>query len=173
MANIQIEKLTNMNVYVDGANFLGRASEVTLPSVKDVMADQKGLGMFGKAKVPSGIDDMECNIKWVAPNRDVMRAFADPRRAPLLQFRGSMETHDTTGLIAEVPVIVDVSGRRMERPLGTAKKQETVEPETKLAVTYYKLTIDGEELEEIDVLANIYKVDGVDILATYRRNVGA
>jgi phage tail tube protein FII len=26
---------------------------------------------------------------------------------------------------------------------------------------------------EIDVLENIYKVDGVDILATYRRNVGA
>jgi uncharacterized protein len=173
MAKIEIQKLTNMNVYVDGANFLARASEITLPNIKDVMADHKGLGMFGKAQVPSGIDMMEMTIKWVAPNRDVMVAFSDPRQAPILQCRGSLETHNSAGLLSEVPVVAEFVGRRMEHNLGSAKKNEPVEPETKLAVTYYKLTIDGEEIMEIDVLENIYKVDGVDILATYRRNVGA
>lgn len=173
MPKIEIQKLTNMNVYIDGANFLGRAGELTLPNIKDVMAEHKGLGMFGKTQVPSGIDTMEATIKWVAPSKEAMRAFADPRVAPTLQFRGSLETHNGGGLASEVPVVIDLVGRRMERNLGSAKKNEAVEPETKLTLTYFKLTVDGEEIEEIDVLENIYKVDGVDILATYRRNIGA
>jgi P2 family phage contractile tail tube protein len=47
-----------------------------------------------------------------------------------------------------------------------------VELETDFAVYYCKLEIDGEAIVEIDVLANIYKVAGVDKLAKYRANLG-
>jgi len=42
-----------------------------------------------------------------------------------------------------------------------------------MSVNYAKLIVDGEEIFEIDVLENIYKVEGVDILETYRNNIGA
>ena len=40
MSKIEINKLTNANVYMNGANLLGRAEEVQLPQVKHKMAVQ-------------------------------------------------------------------------------------------------------------------------------------
>jgi P2 family phage contractile tail tube protein len=44
--------------------------------------------------------------------------------------------------------------------------------ESNLAVTYVKVEIDGQPVVEFDAIANIYKVDGIDILAQYRSNIG-
>ena len=43
---------------------------------------------------------------------------------------------------------------------------------TTVSVQYYKLEIDGEEIVEIDVINNIYKVGGEDLLAERRQNLG-
>ena len=57
-------------------------------------------------------------------------------------------------------------------PMGNFKQHDNVEAESNLSVTYCKLVINGVEISEIDVLANIYKVNGVDMLANYRANLG-
>ena len=57
--------------------------------------------------------------------------------------------------------------------LQLKKPQDNAEYETTMSVNYAKLIVDGEEIFEIDVLENIYKVEGVDILETYRNNIGA
>ena len=36
-----------------------------------------------------------------------------------------------------------------------------------------KLVVDGVPLFEIDVLENIYKVGGIDMLSKYKKNIGA
>ena len=63
MSKIEINKLTNANVYLDGVNLLGRAEEVQLPQIKHKMAEHKALGMVGSAEFFAGIDKMECKIK--------------------------------------------------------------------------------------------------------------
>ena len=45
MSKIEINKLTNANVYLDGVNLLGRAEEVQLPQIKHKMAEHKALGI--------------------------------------------------------------------------------------------------------------------------------
>jgi hypothetical protein len=52
------------------------------------------------------------------------------------------------------------------------KQHDNVEAESSLGVTYYKLVINGKIVVEIDVLANIYKVNGEDMLTNYRSNIG-
>ena len=42
-----------------------------------------------------------------------------------------------------------------------------------MSVTYAKLVVDGVPLFEIDVLENIYKVGGIDMLTKYKKNIGA
>ena len=42
-----------------------------------------------------------------------------------------------------------------------------------MTVTYAKLIVDKQEVFEIDVLQNIYKVGMIDMLATFKKNVGA
>ena len=42
-----------------------------------------------------------------------------------------------------------------------------------MSVTYAKLVVNGQDIFEIDVLENIYKVGSKDILSNFRRNIGA
>ena len=42
-----------------------------------------------------------------------------------------------------------------------------------MSVTYAKLIVDGLDVFEIDVLENIYKVNMIDMLSTFKKNTGA
>lgn len=173
MAKIQINRLTNANIYMDGNNLLGRAEEIQLPQIKHKMADHKALGMIGSAEFFAGIDKMESKIKWNALYPEVLKKAANPFIAVQIQARASLETYNSMGKIAEVPAIAYLSGTFKEFPLGNLKAGDNAEYETTMSVNYAKLIVDGEEIFEIDILGNIYKVDGVDILTTYRANIGA
>ena len=173
MSKIEINKLTNANVYLNGTNLLGRAEEIELPQIKHKMAEHKALGMIGSAEFFSGIDKMECKIKWNALYTDVLTACANPFEAAMIQVRASLETYNGTGRIAEVPAIAFITGTFKEFPLGNIKPQENAEYETTMAVTYAKLVVDNQIIFEIDVLENIYKVNDVDVLNRFKQNIGA
>ena len=172
MSKIKINKLTNANVYLNGVNLLGRAEEVQLPQIKHKTAEHKALGMVGSAEFFSGIDKLECKIKWNALYPEVLLASATPFSSAMIQVRASLETYNGSGKIEEVPAIAFIIGTFKEFPLGTVKPQENAEYETTLSVTYSKLVVNGTELFEIDVLENIYKVNGVDILKQFKKNIG-
>ncbi|STD85463.1 tail tube protein [Escherichia coli] len=55
---------------------------------------------------------------------------------------------------------------------GSAKVGDDTSHKYTLKNTYYKLTINGEEIIEVDVLNMIYKVAGVDVLEKHRANIG-
>ncbi len=173
MSKIEINKLTNANVYMNGTNLLGRAEEVQLPQIKHKTAEHKALGMIGSAEFFSGIDKMECKIKWNALYPEVFRACANPFNSAMIQIRASLETYNGTGRVSEVPATAFIIGTFKEFPLGNIKPHENAEYETTLAVTYAKLIIDGQEIFEIDVLQNIYKVGLIDMLAQFKQNTGA
>ena len=172
MGKIQINKLINANIYMNGNNLLGRAEEIQLPQIKHKMAEHKALGMVGSAEFFAGIDKLECKIKWNALYPDVLRTCANPFVAVVIQVRASLETYNGAGRISEVPAVAYISGTFKEFPLGTIKPGDNAEYETSMSVTYAKLVVNGEEIFEIDVLENIYKVGGLDILSMYKSNIG-
>jgi phage tail tube protein FII len=151
MPQIQVNRLTNANVYVDGQSQLGKAEEVNLPDITFMLSEHKALGMIGKFELFSGIDKLEATI---------------------LQIRSSLEKHDSNGLVAEVPCVAYLTVQAKNFPAGNYKQHDNVEATSKLTCTAYKLEIDGQEVVDYDALANIYSVDGVDIFATYRANIG-
>ena len=173
MTKIKINKLTNANVYLNGINLLGRAEEVQLPQIKHKMAEHKALGMVGSAEFFSGIDKLECKIKWNALYPEVLLAASTPFEASMLQVRASLETYNGTGRIEEVPATAFIIGSFKEFPLGTIKPHENAEYETTMAVTYAKLVVNSVTVFEIDVLENIYKVNEVDMLKKFKKNIGA
>lgn len=170
--SISINKLTNANVYVDGASLLGRAEEINLPVIKHKMVDHKALGMVGTAEFFAGIDKMEAKIKWNSFYSDVLKKAADPMTPVQLQVRSSLENWGSSGRQSEKACVAYITASYKDFPGGNFKQHDNVEAESNLSVYYYKLEIDGQVIVEIDVLANIYKVDGVDKLATYRANLG-
>lgn len=173
MSKISINKLYNANVYVNGVSFLGRAEEVTLPKVQAKMVEHKALGMFGVIETAAGIEKMEAKIKWSSLYPEVIGEAANPYKSVSIQVRASLETHDSTGRIAEVPVVAFMTAQFKQFPGVGFKHQDNAEVETELTVSYYKLTIDGKDYIEVDAFANIWKVEGEDILAQYRTNIGA
>jgi P2 family phage contractile tail tube protein len=157
---------------MDGNNLLGRAEEINLPQIKHKMSEHKALGMVGSAEFFAGIDKLECKIKWNSLYPEVLKKAANPFKTVQIQARASLETYNSQGKIQEVPAVAYLSGTFKEFPLGNIKAGDNAEYETTMSVNYAKLTAGGEELFEIDILENIYKVAGIDILAQYRANIG-
>lgn len=172
MAEIKVNRLTNANVYVDGTSQLGKVEEINLPEITFMLSEHKALGMIGKFELFSGIDKMEATLKWNAFYADVLKKFADPRKALKLQVRSSLETYNSEGLLTEVPCVAYLTGQPKNFPAGNFKQHDNVEASSKMTLTAYKLEIDGLPVIEFDAMANIYSVDGVDMFANYRSNIG-
>lgn len=169
---IKINRVTNANVYVNGTSLLGRVEECTLPVITSKNAEHKALGLIGMVEYFSGIDKLTAKIKWNSFYPEALKAAADPFTAVQMQIRSSLENYQSGSRISQAPVVVYLTAQYKDFPLGTFKAHDNVELESNLAVTYCKLEIDGVEVMEVDVEANIYKVDGIDLLAQYRENLG-
>jgi len=169
---LRVNRLTNANIYANGNNYIGRAEEITVPDIKTTTADHKALGMVGKLELPSGIDKMEAKIKWNAYYEDVEATFSNPFESVKVQVRASLEKYEGEVRVDEVPVVVHLIGTPKQIPGGSFKQNDNVELETTLNVTYIKKVVNGIETLEYDVINNIFKVDGKDLLKKYRQNLG-
>lgn len=72
----------------------------------------------------------------------------------------------------ELPVKAEMRGFFKEFEQGNLKIAEAPTPEVTLSVIYYKLQLDEQDVLEIDVLNNIYRIEGNDILQNYKINIG-
>lgn len=165
------KRVTNANIYVNGNNFLGRAEEVMVPEVKFKKSDHKALGMVGTFELFSGFDKMEGSIKWNSTDPDVYKIFASADVIKI-QVRASMETHVSTGIESESKVVYYLTIQPSNISGVGFKQHDNVESTTNFSCTYIKMEVDDETIYEIDVLSNIWIVDGVDKLENYRANLG-
>lgn len=170
--SIQINRITNAVVYVDGNSLLGTVAEATLPTIKHKMAEHQALGMVGVAEFFSGIEKLEAKLKWNSFYRSALVQAGNPMKSVNLQIRGSLESWEGGDKEGEVPIVMYLTAVYKDFPMGTFKQSDNVELESNLTVYTAKMEIDGQPVIEFDVLANIYKVEGVDMLATYKANLG-
>ena len=82
---------------------------------------------------------------------------------------GSYQRDDTGETVAVEGVM---RGRQKEIDTGEGKQGEDTESKISVVCTYFRLTMDGKELVEIDTINMIEKVNGVDRLEQHRRNIG-
>jgi P2 family phage contractile tail tube protein len=169
---IENNRLTNANIYADGGNLLGRAEEVDSPKLVAVMSEQKTLGMLGKREYPTGFDKMEMRIKWNAIYPDVIGKFGNMYKSIKIMIRASLETWTGGDRVGQVPVVIYATVQSKGLPLPNFKPNDNSEQESNLSCTYVKMEIDGVNKLEFDAEANIYRVDGVDLMKEYRDNIG-
>lgn len=172
MSKIQVNRIVNANIYIEGVNLLGRAEEIKLPDISAIMAEHKALGMVGKMELPSGFDKLEGEIKWNSLYEEAAKYMANPFKALQLQCRSSIEVYGPGGRIEEVPLATFLTLMFKKNPLGTFKQHDNAEFSSAFSATYVKQVIKGKDVLELDYMANIYKVNGEDLLATYRDNIG-
>jgi P2 family phage contractile tail tube protein len=166
------KKLKHLNLFNDGNSYLGVAKGVTLPNLARKMEAYRGGGMDGPVKVDLGHSDDGIQLEWTLGGWDLIaiRQYGATRADGVqLRFAGSVQ-RDDTGEVSAVEVVT--RGRHEEISFGDATPGEDTEHQITTTCTYYKLTVDGEVLVEIDLLNFVFIVDGEDLLAAHRQAIG-
>ena len=94
---------------------------------------------------------------------------AGQHNATMLRFAGAVQDDDTGEVIA---VEIVTRGRIAEIDRGSAKVGEGTEHTYKCELSYYKETVNGTVLAEIDFVNMIEIIDGVDNQAAVRAAIG-
>jgi hypothetical protein len=164
------KKLKYLNLFNDGNSYLGVVSSLTLPKLTRKLENYRGGGMSGSVSVDFGLDDDALALEWTIGGMDelVLQQWGSTADIPL-RFAGSFQ-RDDTGDISAVEVVM--RGRHKEFDFGEYKQGEDTETKISTQCAYFKLTIDGKELIEVDTVNMVEIVNGVDRLAEHRSALG-
>ncbi|XOQ09864.1 MAG: phage major tail tube protein [Serratia liquefaciens] len=164
------KKLKYLNLFNDGFNYMGIVSSLTLPKLTRKLEKYRGGGMNGAASIDMGLDDDALALEWSMGGIDelVLKQWGAVDAVPL-RFAGSFQ-RDDTGEVSAVEVVL--RGRHKEIDFGEYKQGEDTETKVATECTYFKLTVDGKELIEVDIVNMVEKVNGVDRLAEHRKAIG-
>jgi len=166
------KKLKMMNLFNEGESYMGQTGEVTIPKLARKLENWRGGGMNGNVKYDLGLGDDITEFNWKLGGIDplVLKQFGAITVAAIgLRFAGSYQ-RDDTGETSALEIVV--RGRHEEIDFGNQKSGDDTEKSIKTIWSYYKLSIDGEVLIEIDIPGQIEKVNGVDLLAAHKANIG-
>lgn len=163
--------LKGFTVFVDGFGYLGRLNSGQLPKLTIKTEEHRDGGMDAPVELDMGQEKMEASYEFdeYDPKLLTLWGLLDGSTKSLT-LRGSMENEqgDTIAIVGELRGIVK------ESDPGDWKAGSTKDAKLKLthAVRYYHLTVDGQEVYEIDAENLIRSVGGVDQLAARRQALG-
>jgi P2 family phage contractile tail tube protein len=151
-------KLKNFNLHGNGESFLHQVAEIQLPKIAEKVEAWRGGGM--------GLEKMEMETTFGGLPRSVLRSFGIVGVASQqLRFTGAyQEEGDGNVMSAELTV----RGKHVEIDPGGAKTGDDTGWKLKSTLAYLKWTVNGVVDVEIDMLACIFMVGGVDRYAALR-----
>lgn len=162
--------LKNFAVFVDGVSYAGEVNEIALPKLKRKLEAFRSGGMNMEAKTDQGMEALEAEITAGGWLKDVLKQFGwtGVNGVPL-RFAGAVQ-RDDTGMYSSVEIFM--RGRWEELDMGSGKAGDKTEFKAKLALNYYRLVWDGEEICQIDAINMIERFGGVDNLELVRLILG-
>ncbi len=158
------------NVFIDGRGYAGFASEVTPPKLTRKMDEFRAGGMDAPVKIDLGQEAMQGTIKIRGDSPELLRKWGITTHDGLgIRLRRAVAS-DTGGLTNAVEEVW--RGRFSEIDQGSFKSGDPNERSYNVELSYYRHTINGETLIEIDAVNMICIVNGEDLLAAQRLALG-
>ncbi|MGU5770181.1 phage major tail tube protein [Aeromonas allosaccharophila] len=165
-------KLKHLNLFLDGDNWIGVAEEYTPAKLAMKLEAYRGGGMPGAVHINMGLDDGALDTEFTFGGYEAA-LFKKQHQAKIdgvmLRFAGSFQRDDTAQVSA---VEIVQRGRIKELDGGTLKTGDNSQQKATMVNTYYKVTVDGEDLVEIDLINMIWKVGGEDLMEEHRKAIG-
>ena len=165
-------KLKHLNLFMDGGNWIGVAEDYTPAKLSQKFEAYRGGGMIGAANIHMGLDDsaLDTSFTFGGVEADLVKRMGLAKiDGVALRFAGSFQRDDTGEV---VPVEIVQRGRFKELDRGTLKSGDNSQSKISMVNTYYKETMNGVDLCEIDLINMIWIVDGVDLMAEHRKAIG-
>lgn len=163
-------KLKNMNLFNDGVSYVGQIEEVVLPTLTRLMEEWRAGGMNAPIKTDHGMEAL--SMEWTCGGlmREPLQQFGITRHDGVqLRFAGAYQRDDSGDVDA---VEITVRGRHSAIDKGSAKPGDNTQFKVTTECSYYKLTINGATMIEIDLINMIEIVNGEDRLADQRSAIG-
>ncbi|RQS60421.1 phage major tail tube protein [Burkholderia sp. Bp8986] len=163
-------KLKGFNLFQNGENFVGQVGEITLPKLTRATEDWRGGGMGGPIKIDFGNDAIQ--MEWTAGGlmKSVLKQYGVLKHdGVLLRFAGGYQREDEDTFDS---IEIVIKGRHTEIDMGTAKAKEDTAFKVTTSASYYKLTINGETIIELDFVNMIENINGTDLWAQLRTAIG-
>lgn len=162
--------LKNFSTFINGVNYAGEVEEVVLPKMTRKMEEWRGGGMNRPLMTDMGGEKLTLEHTYGGIMREILKQYGVVTHDGVqIRFAGSYRAEDKADPIA---VEVTVRGRHSEIDPGSAKAGDKTTFKVTTECSYYKLTMDGEDVIEIDVLNFIEKVNGVDLTQKDRKAIG-
>lgn len=155
-----VRKIMDINSYVDGDSYLGIVTEFDEPKLAIATDDYRGGGMLGSIKIDKGVEPMEASITMGGHEARLFRKFGTTRADGVrIRLVGAYQSNDGSSPQA---VEIFIGGRFSEIDPGTSKAGGETQHKYKVPLVYYRRVVDGVDEIEIDFLAGVFIVDGVD-----------
>ncbi|WP_341807904.1 phage major tail tube protein [Wolbachia endosymbiont (group E) of Neria commutata] len=162
--------LKNFNVFVDGRGYAGRIDEITLPKLTIKTEEYRAGGMDIPISIDMGMEKLEAEFTFSEYDTELFRLFGlIDGNSVSLTLRGGMQGSGNNDIEA---VVINLRGIFREFDFGSWKPAEKTTLKCTVAAHYYKLTISGNELIEIDAENMIRRINGVDQMALLQTVLG-
>jgi P2 family phage contractile tail tube protein len=159
------DSLKDFALFIDGVGQAGKVEEGTPPKIALVTAEVENGGMAGTVDIFMGmVEKMEFSVTLSGVSADFYRHLG---KVIPVTLRGATDDGE-----AVKPVIYQMRALVKEDETGTFKRKDKATVKLTMTPQYLKLTVDGQELREIDILGNKIVIDGVDLLADQRTALG-
>ena len=162
--------LKNFATFVDGTSYVGEMPEVGLPKLTRKMEKYRSGGMNSEVQLDFGMEGMEAELTAAGYMKDLFNSWGTLRHdGVLLRFAGALQSDDSESVDT---LEVVMRGRLQEIDPGKAKAGDKTEIKLKAALSYYKLSINGQVQIEIDAVNMVEVVNGIDRLSQVRAALG-
>ena len=169
MAGVASDIRANFALWADGKGLVGMADEFNQPELSLQTEEYRAGGMDAPIDITTGMDKLKADFTLNSHSKDVLSLFGIKNGANT-QFtvRETLESQDGT----TKAVIHNMTGKVVKIAPGASKAGEPAKDKYDLSLTYYKKTIDGTVVHEIDVINMVRIINGDDILADVRSALG-
>ena len=165
-------KLKYLHLFNEGDIYLAQVESFTPAKLTRKLEAYRGGGMNGAAHVDLGLDDEALSVEWSIGGYELLalRQIGWTKiSGVMLRFSGAIQREDSEEYDA---VEIVVRGRHKELDRGEYKQGENSATKISTLCTYYKESVNGETIVEIDTVNFIENIDGKDRLAGARRAIG-
>lgn len=161
-------KLKNFTAFVDAKGYAGRVSEIELPKLTLKTEEFRAGGMDAPVEIDMGMEKIEASITFSEYDEEIFRHFGlTAGNGVGLTLRGARQNSTGTD-----EIIINLTGIFKELDSGSWKSGDETTLKASVACTYYKLTIAGSELIEINTVGMVRKINGEDQLQEQRVALG-
>lgn len=163
------QTLTNFSLFLAGTSYGGKATKVQLPKLKRKTEALRAGGMDGEIDMAVGMEKLEGGFSMTGIDRASLAMFGIADGGAFNGvFRGSFT--DRKGAV--VAAVCTFRGLLTEVDMGEWEGGKKNETKYSCSLDYYKLELDGRVVYELDPVALIRVIDGVDELAAERAALG-